>query len=207
MDNIFRKSENSKASDSHRLLLNLSDKIDLKISDKYVALKMSYKKINLKYQLQRGTKNLYYLMDHSLYQIFIIILSISSIKHETFTYNPPIKIYVNQIKNTITFRMKTVYYLELLTSETMKLLRSTKSKITKDENGGNVPHLEITELVLVHCNIVNNEYQQDSRVLHTFVPNKSFAQLLDISPRNFVFLKTFSSEFSNIEIRFTDQNS
>ena len=168
---------------------------------------MSYKKINLKYQLQRGMKNLYYPMDHSLYQIFTIVLSISSIKHETFTYNPPIKIYVNQIKNRITFRMKTVYYLELLTSEAMKLLRSTKSKITKDENGGNVPRLEITELVLVHCNIVNNEYQQDSRALHTFVSNKSFAQLLDISPRNFVFLKTFSSEFSNIEIRFTDQNS
>ena len=67
--------------------------------------------------------------------------------------------------------------------------------------------LEITEVVLVHCNIVNNNYQQDSRVLYTFVPNKSFGQLLDISPKNFIFLKTFDSEFSYIEVWFTDQNS
>ena len=66
----------------------------------------------------------------------------------------------------------------------MKLLGSTKSKITKDENGENVPHLEITEVVLIHCNIVNSDYQQDSRVLYTFVTNKSFDQLLDISPKN-----------------------
>ena len=116
-------------------------------------------------------------------------------------------IYVNKIENRITFKIKTGYYLELLTPETMKLLGSTKSKITKDENGENVPHLEITEVVLVHCNIVNNDYQQDSRVLYTFVPNKSFGQLLDISPKNFIFLKTFDSEFSYIEVWFTDQNS
>ena len=89
----------------------------------------------------------------------------------------------------------------------MKLLGSTKSKITKDENGENVPHLETIEEVLIHCNIVSNDYQQDSRVLYTFVPNKSFGQLLDISPKNFIFLKTFNSEFSYIESWFTDQNS
>ena len=70
-----------------------------------------------------------------------------------------------------------------------------------------MPHLEITEVVLVHFNIVNNDYQQDSRVFYTFVPNKSFGQLLDISPKNFIFLKTFDSEFSYIEVWFTDQNS
>ena len=69
----------------------------------------------------------------------------------------------------------------------------------KDENGENVPHLEITEVVLIHCNIVNTDYQQDSRVLYTFVTNKSFGQLLDISPKNFIFLKTFNSKFSYIE--------
>ena len=89
----------------------------------------------------------------------------------------------------------------------MKLLGSTKSKIIKDENGENVPRLEITELVLMHCNIVNNDYQQDSRVLYTFLPNKSFGQLLDISPKKFIFFKTFNSEFSFIEVWFTDQNS
>ena len=69
----------------------------------------------------------------------------------------------------------------------MKLLESTKRKITRDENGENVPHLEITEVILVHYNIVNNDYQQDSRVLFIFIPNKSFIQLLDISPKTFIF--------------------
>ena len=81
--------------------------------------------------------------------------------------------------------------------KTMKLLGSTKSKITKDKNSENVPNLEITEVVLVHCNIVNNDYQQDSRVLYT---KKSFGQLLDISLKNFIFLKNFGSEFSYIEV-------
>ena len=71
----------------------------------------------------------------------------------------------------------------------MKLLGSTKSKITKDKNDENVPKLEITEVVLVHFNIVNNDSQQDSRVLYTIVPDKSFGQLLDISSKNIIFLK------------------
>ena len=87
----------------------------------------------------------------------------------------------------VTFKIKNRYSLELLTSETMKLLRNTKNKITKDKNGENVPHLEIIEVILVRCNIVNNDYQQDSRVLHTFVPNKSFGSLLEISPTNHIF--------------------
>ena len=89
----------------------------------------------------------------------------------------------------------------------MKLLGSTKNKITKDKIGENVPHLETTEVVLVNCNIVNNDYQQDSKVLYIFVPNKSFGSLLDISPKNHIFLKTFNSEFQTIEVWFADQNS
>ena len=85
--------------------------------------------------------------------------------------NPSVKTYVNKIENRITFRVKNGYILELLTPGTMKLLGSTKNKITKDKNGENVPHLEITEVVLVHYNIANNDYQQDSRVLYTFIPN------------------------------------
>ena len=88
--------------------------------------------------------------------------------------------------------------------ETIKLIRSTKSKTTKDKNVQNVVHLKITEVVLTHCNVVNNDYQQNSRVLHTFIPNKSFGQLLDISPKNFIFLKTFNLDFSYIEVWFTD---
>ena len=129
-------------------------------------------------------------------------------KHETVTDNPTIMIYVKKIENRrITFKIRAGYYLEILTSETMKLLGSTKSKITKDKNGEHVTHLEITEVVLIQCNVVNNNYQQDSRVLYKFVPNKSFGQLLDISPKNFIFLKTFNSEFTYIEVWFTDQNS
>ena len=86
----------------------------------------------------------------------------------------------------------------------MRLLGSTKNKIIKDNNGENVPHLEITEIVLVHCNIVNNDYQQDSRVLYTFVPNKPFGILLEISPTNHVSLKTFNSQYNEIEVWFTD---
>ena len=73
------------------------------------------------------------------------------------------------------------------------MLGGNKSKTTTDKNCENVPHLEITEVVLVHCNIVNNDYEQDSRVLHIFINNKSFGQLLDISPKNFVSSKTFDS--------------
>ena len=89
----------------------------------------------------------------------------------------------------------------------MKLLGSTKSTITKDKNGENVLHLEITEVILIHCNISSNNFQQNSRVLYTFVPNKLFGQLLDIPSKNLVVLKTFNSEFSGTEVWFTDQNS
>ena len=89
----------------------------------------------------------------------------------------------------------------------MKLLGSIKNNINKDKIGENVPHLEINEVVLIHCNIVNNDYQQDLRVLYTFVVNKAFDQLLDISPQNQIFLETFDSEFSYIEVGFADQNS
>ena len=89
----------------------------------------------------------------------------------------------------------------------MKLLRSTKNKITKDKNGENVPCLEITEVVLIHRNIANNDYQQDSRVLYTFVPNKPFGSLLETSPANYIFLKTFNLEYEEIIVWFTDQNS
>ena len=89
----------------------------------------------------------------------------------------------------------------------MKLLESTENKITKDKNGENVPQLEITEVVLVHCNIVNNYYQQDSRELYTFIPNKPFGSFLDISPTKHIFLKTFNSEYNEIDVWFTDQNS
>ena len=95
--------------------------------------------------------------------------------------------YVNKIENRVTFKIRNGYSLKLLTPETMKLLGSTENKINKDKNGENVPHLEITEVVLVQCDIVSNDYQQDSRVLYTFVPNKPFDSLLEVSPINHIF--------------------
>ena len=109
-------------------------------------------------------------------------------KHKTVTDNPSRRIYVSKIGKKITFKIKTEYYVELLMPEKTKLLGSTKSKITKDENGENVPYLEITEAALIHCNIVKNDYQQDSRVSYTFVPNKLFGQIFNSSPKNFTLL-------------------
>ena len=212
-------SENSKTSKPHILKLKLTDKLDLRIGEKVIALsnlsiyytwkniKSSYN--NNKFKISASTWNEEFKLPDGSYSVsdiqdyFEYILK----KHGENTNKPSIQIYVNKIENRITFKIKNGYSLELLTKETMKLLESTENKITKDKNGENVPHLEITEVVLVHCNIVNNDYQQNSRVLYTFVPNKSFGSLLEISPTNHIFLKTFNSEYNEIEVWFIDQNS
>ena len=115
--------------------------------------------------------NLKYLMDHILFKIILIISS----KYEKVTNKPSMIIYVNNLENKITFKIKAGYYLQPLMPKTMNLLECPKNKTTKDENGENVPRLQITDVVLNHCNIVK---------LHKFVPNKSFDQLLDISRKN-----------------------
>ena len=121
-------------------------------------------------------------------------------KHGEDIDKPSVQVYVNIIENRVTFKIKNGYSLELLTPDTMKLLGSTENKITKDKNGENVPHLQNTEVVLAHCNIANNDNQQDTRVLYTFVPNKPFGSLLEISPTNHLFLKTFNSGYNEIEV-------
>ena len=118
----------------------------------------------------------YSIVDIQYYFEFIIK------KHETLTENPPIQIYTNKTKNRIAFKVKTGYRLELLSPETMKLLGSTKKDVDQDKDGEDVPKLESVEVVLVHCNLVNNNYQQASKVLFTFVPNKQFGQFINISP-------------------------
>ena len=95
-------------------------------------------------------------------------------KHETLTENSPVQIYPHKIKNRIVFKIKTGHKLALLSPKTLKLLGSTKKDVTQDENGEDVPKLESVEVVLVHCNLVNKNYQQASKVLFTFVPNKQF---------------------------------
>ena len=89
----------------------------------------------------------------------------------------------------------------------MKLLESTKNNVNQDKDGEDVPKLESVEVVLVHCNLVNNSYQQASKVLFTFVPNKQFGQLITISPHSLTMLKTTNSEFPFIQVWFTDQNN
>ena len=149
-------------------------------------------------------KHLTCLMDRIIYQKYIEYIIK---KHKTFGENAPILIYANTINNRIVFKIKSGYKLELLSKETMKLLRSTKDIIDADKNSENVPRLENAEVVLVHCNLVNNSYQQHSRGLFTFVPTKQYGQLINISQHSLVFLKTMNTDFSEIEIWFADQNN
>ena len=97
--------------------------------------------------------------------------------------------------------------MELLTHKTMKLLGSTKNVVHKDKNSENAPKLESVEVALVHCNLVKNDYQHASKVLFSFVPNKQFGQLLNISPHVFTMMNAVNTEFSSVEVWFTDQSS
>ena len=164
-------SGNSKIFDPHRLSLNLSDKIDLRQKGKYIGLSnlsiyYTWKKIKRsckknEFKTSAPTQNEEFELPDRSYSIsdiqdyFKYILK----NHGEKTVNASIKIYISKIENRIIFKIKTGYYLELLTSETMKSLGSTKSKIAKNENGENVPCLEITKVVVIHCNVVNNSYQ------------------------------------------------
>ena len=128
-------------------------------------------------------------------------------KHETLTDNPPVQIYPNKIKNRIAFKIKTGYKLELLTPETMKLFGSTKKDVDADKSSEHVPKFESVEVVLVHCNLVKNDYHHSSKVLFSFVPNKQFGQLIHISPYTLTMMNTVNTEFSFVEVWFTDQVS
>ena len=187
-------------------MLKLTNKLDLRRGQKTIALSnlsiyYTWKNVksshnNNKFKIFAPTWSEEFNLPDGSYSVqdiqdyFEYILK----NHSEGVDNPSIRIYVNRIEKRITFKIKNGYYLELLTPETMKLIGSIESKITKDKNGENVSHLEVVELVLVHCNLVNNDYQQDSRILYTFVPNKTFCSLLEISPTNQVFIKTFNSE-------------
>ena len=202
MDVIFVNSENSKISKPHFLILKLTDKLDFRRDEKIIALsnlsiyytwknikssyndnkfKISAPTWNDKFELPDGSYSVSDIQDY-----FEYILK----KHGENIDKPSVQIYVNKIENRFTFKIKDGYSLELLILETIKLLESTENKITKDKTGVNVSHLEIAEVVLVHRDIVNNHYQQESKVLYTSVPNKPFGSLLEISPTNHIFLKT-----------------
>ena len=154
--------------------------------------------MNETFDLPDGSYNISEVQDYIEYMIK---------KYETIDENAPISIYSKTINNRIVFKIKSGDKLELLLKETMKLLGSTKDIIDSDKNSENIPRLENVEVVLVHCNLVNNAYQQHSKVLFTFVPTKQYVQLISISPHSLVFLKTMNTDFSEIEIWFTDQNN
>ena len=195
----------SKTSELHALILKLTDKLDLRRAEKIIALSnlsicYTWKNIQISYsnnklKISAPTRNDKFELPGGSYYFEYILK-----KHGENTDKLSVQIYANKIENRDTFKIIDGYSVELLTRETMKLLGSTENKITKDENGKNVSHLEITEVVLVHFNFVNNDYLQDSRVLYTFLPNKPFGSLLENSPTNHVFLKTFSSEFQGIGV-------
>ena len=182
------------------LILKLNDNLDLRRGEKNVALSnlsiyYTLKNIeslynNSKFKISPPTWNdKFELPDGSRLPDIQDYCECILKKHNGKIDHPTKKMYANKSENRIIFRIKTGYYLELLTPETVKLLRSTENKSTKDKNGENVPHFETNELVLVHWHIGNNYYQQDSRVLYTFVPNKPFDSLLETSPKNNIYFK------------------
>ena len=220
METFFMSTKNSKTNEPNRFKYYLIDKLDLKNPNKNMALanlsiyytwknvksiynnnkfKISAPTWNETFDLPDGSGNISEIQDYIEYIIK---------KHKTIGEYAPILIYANTINNRIVFKIKSGYKLELLSKETMILLGSSKecsyAIINADKNSENVPRLENDEVVLVHCNLVNNSYQQASRVLFTFVPTKQYGQLISISPHSLVFLKTMNTDFSDIEIWFTD---
>ena len=211
---------NSRTSESHRFKLDLTDKLNLKDPKKTMALAnlsiyYTWKNIkseynNNKFKISAPTwddnfhlpDGSYSIADTQDYFEFIIK------KHDkALTENPSVQIYPNKIKNRVIFKIKTGYKLELLTPEMMKLLGSTKKDIDKDKNGENIPKLESAETILVHCNLIKNDYQHTPKVLFTIVPNKEFGQLISISPHSLIIMNTVNTEFSSGEVWFTDQVS
>ena len=219
METFFMNTKNSRTNESYRFKYDLIDKLDLRNPNKNMALGSlsiyyTWKNVkstcnNNKFKISAPTWNDTFDLPDGSYNISEIQDYIEYIvkKHETIGANAPILIYANTINNRIVFKIKTGYKLELLSKETMKLLGSTKDIIGSDKNSENVPRLENFEIVLVHFNLVNNGYQKHSRVLFTFVPSKQYGQLISISPHSLIFLKTMNTEFSEIDIWFTDQNN
>ena len=212
------KTANSKTKHSNKFVYNFIDKLNLKNPNKNISLAnltiyYTWKNIksdynNNKLKISVPTWNDTFELPDNSYSIAALQNYFGYIikKHETITDVSPVLIYVNEINNRIAFKIKSGCQLELLSKETMKLLGSTSNSIHKDKNSELVPKLESIDLVLVHCNVVNNSFQQASKVLFTSVPNKKYGQLITVSPHSLIMLKTINTEFSFIEIWFTDQH-
>ena len=217
METIFVNTDNSNTNESNKFIYQFTDKHNLKnpnskniglvnLSIYYIWKNIKSAYNNNKFKTSAPTWNDEFDLPDGSYSIsdirdyFEFIIK----KYEALTENPPIQIYPNKIKNRIVFKVKTGYKLQLLSPETMKLLGSTKKDVDKDKDGEDVPKLESVEVVLVHCNLVNNSYQKASEVVFTFLPDKKFDQLIAISPHLLTMLKTTSAEFQFIVLWFTD---
>ena len=210
---------NSGSNISNEFAYNFTDKLNLKNPNKNMALAnlsiyYTWKNIksaynNNKFKISAPTWDETFDLPDGSYSIDAIQIYFEYIikKHETVENPSQILIYVNKIKNRIVFKMKSGYKLGLLSKETMKLLGNSKQVIDSNKDSELVPKLEIVETVLVHCNLVTNDYQQASKVLFTFVPDKSFGQLMNINPDSPTILKTVNAEFPFIKIWFTDQDN
>ena len=210
---------NSKTKYSNKFVYNFTDKLNLKNPNKNIPLanlticyiwknvKSDYN--NNKFKISAPTWNDTFDVPDGSYSIAALQNYFEYIikKHETIANVSPVFIYVNEINNRIVLKIKSGYKFELLSKETMRLLGSLTDTIDGDKNSELVPKLESVDLVLVHYNLVNNSYQQASKVLFTFVPNKKYGQLITVSPNSLIMLKTINTEFSFIEIWFTDQDN
>ena len=195
--------ESSKTNGSNKFIYQFTEKRNLKTpNNKNIGLAnlsiyYTWKNIkseynNDKFKISAPTWNNEFDLPDRSYSIsdiqdyFVFIIK----KYEILAQKPPIQIYPNKIKKRIVFKVKTGYKLELLSPETMQLLGSTKKDVDQDKDGEDLPKLESLEVVSVHCSLVNNSYQQASKVLFTFVPNKQFIQLLTVSPNSVTMLET-----------------
>ena len=193
---------NSKTNESNKFIYQFTDKWNLKNPNKNMALAnlsiyYTWKNIkseynNNKFTIFAPTWNDEFNFPDGSYSVSDIqdYFEYTIKKHETIADNPPVQIYVNKIKNRIVFKIKTRYKLELPSEETMQLLGSSKKDIDQNKDGEIMQKLGIVEVVLVHCHLVNNSYQQASKLLFNCVPNKQFAQLTTITPHSPTMLET-----------------
>ena len=217
-ENNIHQHEKLPNNEPHKFVLNVSQILDWRSSNKQVSLqnlsiyytsknrRKQYKNNNLKtiapkwndkFKLPDGSYAASYIQCYIEYIIK---------KHEKLTAIPVILVYINRINNRLVLKIKDEYKLELQTPETIKLFSSTKELIKKTKNGEKVPSLNVVEVVLVKCNLVDNQYQEKFEVLYLFTPNEFHAYLLNIEPSNLVLLKTYNTEFDELIITFTDQN-
>ena len=220
MGTIFINTENGKTDESNRFRLYFTDKLDLRrnktiavanLSIYYTSenIKSSYN--NNKFKISGPTSSETFDLPDGSYEIsdiqdyFLKMIQ----KHESTIKNneeSPILIYPNEVKNRIIFKIKTGYKLELSTKETQKLL-GDEHVIDKNKDSQNVPQLDLVEYVLLHCNLVQNDYLQNSKLLYEFVPDKKFGQLISVKLPVFIQCKTSDTLFDYIEIWFNDQNN